>query len=178
MRASRNSGSISDAIVARVGDATIRDRKLDSVSQRPQGPRRFQRDDFPACKSQRSPHARSGIFADCARESPLGSLRTNIVPGMVASKPDRAVTRRSPLAKRRQDPVEAVGRRYDFQVPVPQQTEVGGYSTASLASSYDVSDQLTLFVRADNLLNQRYHEFIGFPNFGICARAGVRYRFR
>ena len=78
---------------------------------------------------------------------------------MVSSKPDRAVTRRS----RRQDPVEAVGRRYDFQVPVPQQTEVGGYSTASLASSYDVSDQLTLFVRADNLLNQRYHEFIGFP---------------
>ena len=72
----------------------------------------------------------------------------------------------------------AVGRRYNFQVPVPRQTAAGGYSTASLATSYDVSDRVTLFVRADNLFNQRYHEFIGFPNPGIYARVGVRYRFR
>jgi len=72
----------------------------------------------------------------------------------------------------------AVGRRYNFQVPVPRQTVAGGYSSASLATSYDVSDRVTLFVRADNLFNQRYHEFIGFPNPGIYARVGVRYRFR
>ena len=71
----------------------------------------------------------------------------------------------------------SVGRRYDFQVPVPKQTFTGGYSTASLTTSYDVSDRLTLFARVDNLLDQHYHEFVGFPNPGIYARAGVRYRF-
>ncbi len=71
----------------------------------------------------------------------------------------------------------SVGRRYDFQVPVPQQKVAGGYSTASFTSSYEVSDKLTLFARVDNLFNQRYHEYIGFPNPGIYARVGVRLRF-
>jgi vitamin B12 transporter len=72
----------------------------------------------------------------------------------------------------------AVGRRYDYQIPVPQETVAGGYSTASLATSYQASEKVTFFVRADNLFDQRYHEYIGFPNPGIYARAGVRYRFR
>ncbi len=71
----------------------------------------------------------------------------------------------------------SVGRRYDFQVPVPQQKVAGGYSTASFTSSYEVSDKLTLFARVDNLFNQRYHEYIGFPNPGIYARVGARLRF-
>jgi vitamin B12 transporter len=74
--------------------------------------------------------------------------------------------------------IVAAGRRYDFQVPVPQQQAAGGYSTASLATSYDFSDALTGFVRVDNLFNQRYHEYVGFPNPGIYARAGLRFRFR
>ena len=72
----------------------------------------------------------------------------------------------------------AVGRRYDFQVPVPQQRVAGGYTTVHLTSSYDFSDRLTGFVRVDNLFNHRYHEYIGFPNPGVYVRTGVRYRFR
>jgi outer membrane cobalamin receptor len=74
--------------------------------------------------------------------------------------------------------VVATGRRYDFQIPVPQQTAVGGYSSASLAVTYDASERLTVFARADNLLDHHYHEYIGFPNPGVYARLGVRYRFR
>jgi outer membrane cobalamin receptor len=76
-----------------------------------------------------------------------------------------------------QSDIVAVGRRYDFQVPVPLQLAAGGYSTASLATNYDFSDAVTGFVRVDNLFNQRYHEYVGFPNPGIYARAGVRFRF-
>src|SRR5579859_7197435 len=54
--------------------------------------------------------------------------------------------------------VIAVGPRYDFEVPVPQQTIADGYSTTSLATSYVFSDALTGFVRVDNLFDQRYHE--------------------
>lgn len=72
----------------------------------------------------------------------------------------------------------AVGRRYDYQIPVPLKQTVGGYSTASLSTSYDLSEGLTAFLRVDNLFDQGYHEYIGFPNPGIYVRAGVRYRFR
>ena len=71
----------------------------------------------------------------------------------------------------------AVGRRYDFEVPVPLQPTVGGYSTASLATSYEFSDTLTASVRVDNLFNQQYHEYTGFPNPGVYVRAGFSYRF-
>jgi vitamin B12 transporter len=71
----------------------------------------------------------------------------------------------------------AAGRRYDFQVPVPLQQTVGGYSTASLSTSYEFSDAFTGSVRVDNLFNQQYHEYIGFPNPGVYVRVGVQYRF-
>jgi iron complex outermembrane receptor protein len=73
--------------------------------------------------------------------------------------------------------ITAVGRRYDFQVPVPLQQTAGGYSTVSLATSYEFSDAFTASVRVDNLFNQKYHEYIGFPNPGVYIRAGVSYRF-
>jgi outer membrane cobalamin receptor len=74
--------------------------------------------------------------------------------------------------------VLAVGRRYDFQVPVPLEQTVGGYSTASLSTSYEFSDAFTASLRVDNLFNQQYHEYIGFPNPGVYVRVGIRYRFR
>jgi vitamin B12 transporter len=71
-----------------------------------------------------------------------------------------------------------VGRRFDFQVPVPEITTVGAYSTLNLIVNYEVRDGLTTYVRAENLLNSNYHEYIGFPNPGIYVRAGVTYRFK
>jgi outer membrane cobalamin receptor len=74
--------------------------------------------------------------------------------------------------------VLGIGPRYDFQVPVPQQLVAGGYFTANAASSYEVSPRLTVFARVDNLLDRRYHEYIGFPNPGMYARGGIRLRFQ
>lgn len=69
-----------------------------------------------------------------------------------------------------------VGSRFDFQIPTPYQETVGGYSTSNIVFSYQLPYGLTAYGRANNLLNQHYHEFIGFPNPGIYARVGLRYQ--
>ncbi len=69
-----------------------------------------------------------------------------------------------------------IGPRFDFQVPVPDQTTVGGYSTTSLSSSCDLGHSVTAFVRLDNLLDDKFHEFIGFPSPGITARVGLGFK--
>ena len=61
---------------------------------------------------------------------------------------------------------------------MPLEQTVGGYSTASLSTSYEFSDAFTASLRVDNLFNQQYHEYIGFTNPGVYVRVGVRYRFR
>ena len=71
-----------------------------------------------------------------------------------------------------------VGARYDFQIPVPEQDQVGGYALTALAVSYRPVEDLTLFARIDNLLDRQFHHFVGFPDPGIYARFGLRYRFR
>ncbi|HLJ29691.1 MAG TPA: TonB-dependent receptor [Candidatus Angelobacter sp.] len=70
-----------------------------------------------------------------------------------------------------------VGRRFDFQVPAPLIDSVGGYSTSNVAATYIVSKQVSAYARIDNVLDRRYHEFLGFPNPGIYARVGVKFRF-
>jgi len=69
-----------------------------------------------------------------------------------------------------------VGPRFNFQVPVPSQTTVGGYSTTNLSGSYDLGHSVTAFLRVDNLLDSHFHEFIGFPNPGITVRAGLGFQ--
>jgi outer membrane cobalamin receptor len=71
-----------------------------------------------------------------------------------------------------------VGRRYDYSVPRPDQPTAGGYSNSNGVVSYEYNDQVTFYVRADNLFNSRYHEYIGFPAPGISARLGVSFRSR
>jgi outer membrane cobalamin receptor len=71
-----------------------------------------------------------------------------------------------------------VGRRYDFQVPAPTVDSVGGYSTTNLVLTYQGLRRASLFARIDNLLNVRFHEYLGFPNPGIAAQVGVTYRLR
>jgi vitamin B12 transporter len=70
-----------------------------------------------------------------------------------------------------------VGPRFDFQIPVPNIDTVGGYSTTNLILAYEVKRNLSAHFRAENLLNSRYHEYVGFPNPGIYVRAGFTYRF-
>lgn len=71
-----------------------------------------------------------------------------------------------------------VGPRFDFEIPVPNLTTVGGYSTTNLVLNCEIRDGLSAQVRAENLLNSNYHEYIGFPNPGIYVRAGITYRFK
>ena len=71
-----------------------------------------------------------------------------------------------------------VGRRYDYSVPRPDQLTTGGYSNSSGVVSYEYNERATFYVRADNLFNSRYHEYIGFPAPGISARLGVSFRTR
>ncbi len=71
-----------------------------------------------------------------------------------------------------------MGRRYDFQTPVPNQTSTGGYSNSNFSASYDLDPKFTFFVRADNFLDSHYHEYIGFPSPGAAVRAGVQFHAR
>jgi vitamin B12 transporter len=68
-----------------------------------------------------------------------------------------------------------MGRRYDFQIPVPEDMAVGGYSNTELSGSYDLSRKFTMYLRADNLFDSKYQEYIGFPNPGTGVRFGIRY---
>jgi outer membrane cobalamin receptor len=69
-----------------------------------------------------------------------------------------------------------MGRRYDFEVPVPDETSVGGYSNTNFSANYDLSTKVSIYLRADNLLNSKYHEYIGFPNPGAVVRFGLVFR--
>lgn len=71
-----------------------------------------------------------------------------------------------------------VGRRYDFQIPVPDIDTVGGYATTNLILNYDINEGLSANFRAENLFNSGYHEYVGFPNPGVYVLAGFTYRFR
>lgn len=67
----------------------------------------------------------------------------------------------------------AIGDRFDFQIPVPDRSVAAGYQVLDLAGSYEVTDEIAAFLRIDNVLDRKYQEFIGFPNPGLSARAGV-----
>lgn len=71
-----------------------------------------------------------------------------------------------------------VGRRYDFQVPAPTVVTVGGYSTTNVLLGYDGPRHTSIYARIDNVINIKFHEYLGFPNPGISARLGVTYRMR
>jgi vitamin B12 transporter len=59
----------------------------------------------------------------------------------------------------------------DFSIP---RLQAPGYTTVNLAASFDLSRQLALFGRIDNLLDRRYQNPVGFlrPGFGVFA--GIR----
>ncbi len=71
----------------------------------------------------------------------------------------------------------AVGDRFDFQIPVPDQNIAEAYNVLDLAFSYRLMNRATVFVRVDNLLDNEFQEFVGFPDPGIYARAGFAFSF-
>ncbi len=83
---------------------------------------------------------------------------------------------RLPKAIRASSTTTWVGRRYDFQVPAPTMTSVGGFSTTNLVLGYYGLKHTSIYARTDNLFNAKFHEYLGFPNPGISAQIGVVYR--
>jgi len=69
-----------------------------------------------------------------------------------------------------------VGPRFDFQIPVPDQDQVGGYALSTLSLQYQPKEDLTFFLRFENFLDHHFHHFIGFPDPGLYAHFGLKYR--
>jgi outer membrane cobalamin receptor len=68
-----------------------------------------------------------------------------------------------------------IGRRFDYQVPVPQITFVPRYSTTNIVFQKELGRAIRSEIRLENAWNSRYQEFVGFHSPGIYASAGIRY---
>lgn len=69
-----------------------------------------------------------------------------------------------------------VGERADFQLPVPQLNIAPAYNTTDLAFTQKLTRDFSGYVRIENLFNNKYQNFIGFPDPGFFARFGVIYK--
>jgi outer membrane cobalamin receptor len=68
-----------------------------------------------------------------------------------------------------------VGRRFDYQVPVPQRDTVGAYSVTNLKLTWRLRENLEGHFSVENLFDRKYQEFVGFPSPGIYVGAGLSY---
>lgn len=69
-----------------------------------------------------------------------------------------------------------VGERADFQLPVPQFDTAEAYSTTNLVFNQKWTRDFSAFIRIDNLFNNKYQNFIGFPDPGFFFRIGLIYK--
>jgi outer membrane cobalamin receptor len=67
-----------------------------------------------------------------------------------------------------------IGRRFDYQVPVPQLATVSRYTIGTATLDARARDNLRFTLRLENLFDSKYQEFVGFPSPGIYASAGIR----
>jgi outer membrane cobalamin receptor len=70
-----------------------------------------------------------------------------------------------------------MGARYDYELPVPQIDKAGGFTTTTLRAQWEVRPNLGLHLRIENLFDQQYQQFVGFPDPGIRVRAGLAWSF-
>ena len=68
-----------------------------------------------------------------------------------------------------------VGRRFDYQVPVPEIMTVPRYTLTTIVLEHKLNAHLAGHIRFENAFNSHYQEFVGFPSPGIYASAGVSY---
>ncbi len=65
----------------------------------------------------------------------------------------------------------------DRQLAVPDRDRVEGYETLGVGVAYEFPGSWRVSLRVDNLTDEEYEQFIGFPAAGRSARVGVRYGF-
>jgi vitamin B12 transporter len=68
-----------------------------------------------------------------------------------------------------------VGRRFDYQVPVPEIATVPRYTLTAVRLEHRFSSRIAGHVRLENMLNSGYQESVGFPSPGIYTSAGLSY---
>lgn len=61
---------------------------------------------------------------------------------------------------------------------VTQRTELDSYTLVNLNVVYDLTNELEVFARVENLFDEDYQEIIGYATPGRAAFAGVRYRLK
>ncbi|MGZ8297277.1 MAG: TonB-dependent receptor plug domain-containing protein [Allosphingosinicella sp.] len=73
-----------------------------------------------------------------------------------------------------------VGKRgdTDFEIFPARAVTLGDYLLASLRLAWRISPALEAYVRAENALDSRYQDVIGYRTPGRTAYAGLRFRFR
>ena len=68
--------------------------------------------------------------------------------------------------------LQAVGKRFDLQIPTTQ-TRLPGHYRIDLAATYALDDAWNIFGAVDNLTNVGYDDFLGFSAPGTWVRFGV-----
>ncbi len=68
------------------------------------------------------------------------------------------------------------GSSADTQIPVSARTSVEAYTVVDVGASWSLHSTWQLQARLDNLTDESYEHFIGFPEPGRSFRAGIRYR--
>ena len=68
--------------------------------------------------------------------------------------------------------LQAVGQRFDLQIPTTQ-TRLPGYYRLDLAATYTLNRAWKIFGAVDNLTNVRYEDFLGFGAPRTWVRFGV-----
>jgi outer membrane cobalamin receptor len=71
---------------------------------------------------------------------------------------------------------QIVGKREGSSVPTGART-LQGYERLDVALSHELSTNATLFIAADNVLDEDYQEAVGFPSAGLRVRIGAAVTF-
>ena len=74
----------------------------------------------------------------------------------------------------RKDEQSLVGPLIDA---VPTPITLDSYFDANAHLGYKINDQLSVFAKVNNMLNQDYQRYLNFPVQGIQALAGATYQF-
>ena len=68
------------------------------------------------------------------------------------------------------------GQRRDW-MPYPTSGIVGGHTLVNIATKYNITKQIQLFGRIENLLNRKYQEVYGYGTPGFSMYGGVKFAF-
>jgi vitamin B12 transporter len=68
------------------------------------------------------------------------------------------------------------GQRRDW-MPYPSSGIVGGHTVVNIATKYNITRQIQLFGRIENLLNRKYQEVYGYGTPGFSMYGGVKIEF-